>query len=47
LLLIVVDGLSVAQVNNTDTITNEPLNSAANIIAGTSAKRVLLGTLLK
>lgn len=44
LLLVVFTGVSIAQVNNTDTITNEPLNSAANIIAGTSSKRVMLGT---
>lgn len=32
------------QVTNTDTVTNEPLNSVANIIAGNSAQRVTLGT---
>ena len=32
-----------AQVANTDSLTNEPLNSAANIIAGNSSKRITLG----
>ncbi len=32
-----------AQVANTDSLTNEPLNSSANIIAGNSSKRITLG----
>ncbi|MCH7534322.1 MAG: hypothetical protein IH948_00985 [Bacteroidetes bacterium] len=39
-------GFSVAakaQVSNSDSTTNEPKNSAANIIAGTTAKKVSLG----
>ncbi len=32
-----------AQVNNVDTTTNEPMNSAANIIAGNGSKGVRLG----
>jgi hypothetical protein len=32
-----------AQVNNVDTLTNQPLNSASNIIAGNSSKNITLG----
>ena len=45
-LLFVIIGMALqlkAQVRNTDTTTNQPLNSAANILMGNSSKNITLG----
>ncbi len=43
LILLAVFNSSNAQVRNTDTLTNQPLNSAANILAGNSSQGIRLG----